>query len=233
MNPVSKLQYGDRFGDDVRKITRAALSVASASSEAEVASARYERWFRGEAGEPEPMATSAKKFRRITADMAIAEVIAATKDNLSILGDDASDLFTSKLPVRHRMRKSIRSSILPNLPYLGTCKFGEIVTGSSPDAFAVTQIFIANFDGDLNTTTKDANLYKPKSRDFDQMFFGLHLILDRNGNPLGFNRKLGDNGVAFKTKDITTALFNVASASTGLSIEALQDRAAASRKAMG
>lgn len=233
MNPASKLQYGDRFGDDVRKITRSALSVASASSEAEVASARYARWFGGETGEPEPMATSAKKFRKITADMVTAEVIAVTKGNLSILGDDASDLFTSKLPARHRMRKSIRSSVLPNLPYLGTCKFGEIITGGNKDAFAVTQIFIANFDGDLDTTTRDASLYKPKSRDFDQMFFGLHLILDRNGNPLGFNRKLGDNGVAFKTKDLTTALFNVASASTGLSIEALQDRAAASRKAMG
>jgi len=62
------------------------------------------------------------------------------------------------------------------------------------------------------------------------MFFGLHLILDRDGNLLGFDKRLGDNGVAFKTKDITTALYNIASASTGLSMDALQARAAASRK---
>lgn len=231
MNPASKLQYGDRFGDDVKKIVRSALSVASVSSEAEVASARYARWFRGEDGEPEPMATSAKRFRRITADMAVAEVIAATKDNLSILGEDASDLFMSKLPTGHRMRKAIRSSVLPNVPHLGICKFGEIVTGRSQDVFAVTQMFIANFYGDLDTTAEGANLYKPRNKDFDQMFFGLHLILDRDGNLLGFNQKLGDNGVAFKTKHITTALYNIASASTGLSMETLRERAAASRKA--
>lgn len=230
MNPASKLLYGERFGDDLKKIARSALSVASISSEAEVASARYARWFRGETGEPEPMATSAKKFRRITTDMAVAEVITATKENLSILGEDASDLFRSRLPARHQMRKAIRSAILPNVPHLGTCKFGEIVTGRSQDAFAVTQMFIANFDGDVDTTGRGANLYRPKSRDFDQMFFGLHLILDRDGNLLGFNQKLGDNGVAFKTRDITTALYNIASASTGLSMEALQARAAAGQR---
>ena len=229
MDSASKLQYGNRFGDDVKKI---ALSVASASTEAEVASARYARWFRGESGEPEPMATSARKFRQITADMAVAEVIAATKENLTILGDDASDLFTAKLPTGHRMRKAIRSSILPTVPYLGTCKFGEIVTGRSEDHFAVTQIFIANFDGDLNTDVAGANFCKPRSQDFDQMFFGLHLIMDRDGNALGFDKRLGDNGVAFRTKDITTALYNIASASTGLSMDALQARAAAIRKAM-
>ena len=93
-------------------------------------------------------------------------------------------------------------------------------------------MFIANFEGDLDTTAGGVNLYKTRSRDFDQMFFGLHLILDRNGNFLSFNHELGDNGVAFKTKDITTALYNIASASTGLSMEALQARAAASKKAM-
>jgi hypothetical protein len=92
MNSASKPQYGSRFGDDVKKI---ALTVASASTEAQVASACYTRWFRGETGEPEPIATSAKKLCQITADMAVAEVIAATKENLSILGDDASDLFAS------------------------------------------------------------------------------------------------------------------------------------------
>lgn len=226
---LAKLQYGDRFGDDVKKITRSTLSVASASSEAEVASARYARWFRDETSDSEPMATSAKKFRRITADMAVAEVIAATKENLSILGGDASDLFTSKLPTGHRMRKAIRSSILPNAPHLGACKFGEIVTGRSQDAFAVTQLFIANFDGDIDTTSGGADLYKPRSQDFDQMFFGLHLILSRDGNLLGFNQKLGNKGVAFKTKDISTALYNVASVSTGLSMEVLQARAAVNR----
>jgi hypothetical protein len=232
MKTASNLQYGDRFGEDVRKIARSALGAGSASSEADALAARYTRWFSGESGEPEPMATSAKKFRKITADMAVAEVIAATKENLSILGDDASDLFASKLPAGHRMRKAIRSSILPTAPYLGTCKFGEIVTGRSNDAFAVTQIFIANFDGELDTVKGGANLYQPRSRDFDQMFYGLHLFLDRDGNFLGFNQSQGDKGVAFRTKDIGAALYSIASASTGLSMDVLQARAASIRKGM-
>jgi len=108
---------------------------------------------------------------------------------------------------------------------LGTCKFGEIITGRSQDAIAVTQIYIANFDGEIDTLAGGGNIYKPKSRDFDQMFFGLHLIVDRNGNPLGFNQKLGRNGVAFQTKNVTEALYNIASASTGLTIQELQAKA--------
>ncbi|MEX2693955.1 hypothetical protein [Rhizobium mongolense] len=98
MSAVSKLQYGERFGEEVTKIARASLSVASTSSDAEVATTKYSRWFHGENAAPEPMATSRRKFKTITANMAAAEVAAATKENLSILGDDASDLFTSKLP---------------------------------------------------------------------------------------------------------------------------------------
>lgn len=67
------------------------------------------------------------------------------------------------------------------------------------------------------------------------LFAGLPSIPARrlqHGNALGLDKRLGDNGVAFKTKDITTALYNVASASTGLSIEALKARAAAIEKAM-
>ncbi|CAN7628934.1 hypothetical protein [Rhizobium sp. LjRoot258] len=94
----------------------------------------------------------------------------------------------------------------------------------------MTQMFIANFDGDLDTAD-GANFYKPASRDFGQMFYGVHILVDRFGNPLGFDRGRGENGVAFKTKDVTKALYSIASASTGLSIEALQKRAAAKKTA--
>ncbi|MFA1672951.1 DUF6656 family protein [Rhizobium mongolense] len=231
MNAISKLQYGNRFGDDVTKIARMSLSVAASSSDAEIAQAKYSNWFHGEDSKSEPMATSSRKFRRITAEMAVAEVAAATKENLSILGDDASDLFTSKLPVGHKMRKAIRSSILQGIPYLGTCKFGEIITDRGQDKYGVTQIFIANFDGNLDTT-EGANFYNPSSREFDQMFYGVHIIVDRFGNTLGFNRNRGNNGIAFKTKDITKALYSIASVSTGLSVEALQERALSPKQAV-
>jgi hypothetical protein len=226
MIAISKLQYGERFGDEVTKMARASLSVVTNTSDAQVATAKYSRWFYGDGETPEPMATSSRKFTKITADMAVAEVAAATKGNLSILGDDASDLFTSKLPAGHKMRKTVRASLLPGIPYLGTCKFGEVVTERGQDRFAVTQMFIANFEGDLDTS-EGANFYRPANRDFGQMFYGVHILVDRFGNPLGFNRERGENGIAFKTKDVTKALYSIASASTGLSIEALQSRASA------
>ncbi|KQV70156.1 DUF6656 family protein [Rhizobium sp. Root1220] len=230
MNAVSKLQYGSRFGEEVKKIARSSLSVVSTSSDVELASTKYSRWFSAEDGTPEPMATSSRKFKTITANMALAEVAAATRENLSILGEDANDLFRSRLPSGHRMRRTVRSSLLPGIPHLGTCKFGEVVTDRGQDGYAVTQMFIANFDGDLDTSD-GAGFYKPISRDFGQMFYGVHIIVDRFGNPLGFDRGRGENGIAFKTRDVTKALYSIASASTGLSIEALVGRAATARKA--
>lgn len=64
------------------------------------------------------------------------------------------------------------------------------------------------------------------------MFFGVHVVVDRDGNPLGFDRKRGVDGIAFKTKDLNKALYNVAAAATGLSMAQLKARAqaAASRR---
>lgn len=43
------------------------------------------------------------------------------------------------------------------------------------------------------------------------MFFGFRVISDRNGNFLGVNKRLGKGGLAFQTKSISTALYDVAS----------------------
>lgn len=229
MNVANKLQYGDRFGDQVIKLANSKLSVATSSSDAEVATARYSKWFHDNDGQTEPMATSSRKFRKITPYMAAAEVAAATLENLTILGNDAGDIFTPRLPVEHKMRKAIRSSIMPGVPYPGTCKFGEIVTDRGHDKYGVAQIFIANFDGDLDTRCANSYL-KPKGRDFDQMIYGVHLIVDRFGKPLGINRSRGSEGVAFKTKDLTEALYQIASVSSGLSKGELHQRLGAVRK---
>lgn len=226
MSSVANLQYGNRFGGDVAKLIKS--STPSGASLSDAARAKYTRWFSGDDGMPEPMATSSKKFVKITSDMAASEVAAATRLNLGALGSDASDLITSKLPPEHKMRRSILASVLPEAPFLGTCKFGEILTDRGTDKFGITQIFIANFDGELNTAA-DAKFCKPVSRKFDQMFFGVHIIVDRLGNPVGFNRSRGQDGLAFKTKDIGTALYQIASASTGLPIEDLMKRAALKR----
>jgi hypothetical protein len=171
------------------------------------------------------MATSRKKFRKIDASMAAAEIAAITKDNMTILGEDAFELFMPKLPDAHRLRKAVRAAVLPSVPYLGMAKFGEIVCGRTEDHVAVTQIFITNFDGELNT--RNANFCTPINRQFDQMIFGVHFLLDRNGNRIGFDYRRGENGVAFKARDMNEALYGIASASTGLSIEQLEARVVA------
>ncbi len=162
--------------------------------------------------------------------MAAAEVAAITKENMAILGEDACELFVSRLPREHRLRKAIRSAVLPTAPYLGLCKFGEVLTDRVGDNFHITQIFITNFDGNVETSDS-GSLCTPISNKFDQMQFGVHVIVDRLGNRIGFDRNRGQDGLAFKTKNIGQALYHIASESTGLSIEALQARAAAARKA--
>ena len=215
---LSKLDYGNRFGETVRK---AALDAAAQKPEALGVTPRYDRWFQGEDGSPEPMATASKKFCTIEPGMAAGQIMAITKDNLAILGEDASRLFMEKLPEAHRMRRAIRSSVLSKFPHLGVCKFGEIITEKNDDGHRVTQVFVANFDGVLNPFKVD-DFCTPISRGFDQMFYGIHIVVDRNGNVRGLDRDRGQNGIAFRTKDMANALFSVASLSTGLSMEALK-----------
>jgi hypothetical protein len=229
MKNRSQLEYGNRFGPSVVKAAKASLTANTQIDHAAGGSARYGRWFHGEDGTSEPMATSRKKFRKIDAAMAAAEVAAITKENMAILGEDAFELFVGKLPAEHNLRKSVRAAVLSSIPYLGLSKFGEIVGGRSGDHFAVMQVFITNFDGHLDLS-KEASFCTPKDRRFDQMIFGVHFLLDRNGNRVGFDHARGENGIAFQTKDLNQALYQIASASTGTPIEVLEARMAAAKQ---
>lgn len=224
MSAALTVGYGSRFGGAVAEVARSSQNQIGKAN-AQSGAARYSRWFFGEDG-PEPLATASKKFKEIAPRMAAAEVAEATRDNMAILGNEACDLFMSRLPKEHKMRKSIRASVLAKTPYLGSCKFGEILAARNGDTYSVTQIFIANFEGELDTMV-GATFVAPTRLDYDQMFYGVHVFVDKFGNPLDFDRARGRNGIAFKTKDLTTALYSIASASTGLSLEALKARASA------
>lgn len=230
MSAATKLEYGSRFGSSVVKVAKASLLAHADPGHSANGAPRYSRWFHGEDGNREPMATSMKKFRQIDPSMAAAEVASITKENMAILGADACDLFVSRLPREHRMRKAIRSAVLPTAPYFGLCKFGEVVVERAADKFHITQIFITNFDGEVETSD-NANFCTPVNNKFDQMLFGVHVIVDRLGNRIGFDRERGEDGLAFKTKNIGQALFHIASESTGIPLEVLQTRAAAAKKA--
>ena len=179
---------------------------------------RYGRWFHGE----NPVV---RKLRSITPDMSSDDVAAATRENLFLIGEETCKRFAARLPGGHRLKKSVRSSVLRAVPHLGTCKFGEIVTDYDSEKYDMVQVFLANFDGRLDTSDT-LTFLTPVNRDYDQMYFGLHVFVDRSGNSLGFNHQRGDDGVAFQTKDMASAFYHVASASTGLSLQELQSRAA-------
>jgi len=230
----SALQYQRRFGAAIEQVRRnVATSASTASDKARVApptvSAKYSQWFNPDA--PPPPAAPATPvqdrlaFRAILPSMTANEVAVATKGNLALLGTDAYSVFASKLPAESRMRKAIRSTVLPTVPYLGSCKFGEVVLDHSESCYSVLQFYIANFEANLDTSGT-SEFYQLKSKDFGQMYFGVNVLVDRNGNALGFDRTRGDNAVAFKTSDLSAALYAIASASTGLTIEDLQAMAA-------
>ena len=147
---ADRLSYGNRFGDDIVKLANASLSLASSASEAQIAAAKYARWFSDGAVQPEPLETSKARFRKILPTMDAIEIATATRDNLSVLGDDAHSLFSGRLPANNRMRRANRTSVLPTIPYLGSCKFGEVVVGQTAASYSVLQLFIANFDGEFD-----------------------------------------------------------------------------------
>lgn len=225
MSPSLASGYGNRFGEQIARIAHGEVEETHDGEAHTNAMARYDRWFFGE-NSSELLLSASKKFRMIDQHMAAAEVEAATKENMAILGDEACDLFMSKLPKNHRLRKSVRSSVLSKVPYLGAAKFGEVVGARHGDTYSVTQMFIANFDGELDTS-RGATYCVPLRLDFDQMYYGLHVLVDKFGSTLGFDHTRGRHGVAFKTKDMASALYSIASASTGLSRQALRARAAA------
>lgn len=222
MTAISKLQYANRFGNEIARLAHeTALAAAPSLSHLPP---RYSRWFHGADRDAGSSEEAGQRYRQLHADMTAMEIAVATRNNLTALGEDASDLIAHRLPDGHRMRKAIRSAVLPDAPFLGTCKFGEIIHERNAETLGVTQIFVANFHGEIDTE-RAGSIYRPSSPEFDQMFFGIHIIVDRFGSTLGFDYERGKKGLAFKTRDTAEALYSIASASTGLSREALLARA--------
>ncbi|MCX8999577.1 hypothetical protein NOF55_20945 [Rhizobiaceae bacterium BDR2-2] len=181
------------------------------------APSRYGHWFYGEK-------VAIRKLRQITDDMTAGEVADATRENLALIGEETCKRITAKLPSGHTLHKAVRAATLLSAPHLGACKFGEIITDYEHDRYDLVQVFLANFSGQLDTSDT-THFLKPLSRSYDQMFFGLHVQVDRAGNPLGFNRNLGVNGIAFQTRDLVKAFFHVAATSTGTPEDTLRARA--------
>lgn len=211
----TNLQYANRFGPGVVSLARKSMNAARPRDNG--LAARYTQWFHDEALVGQPQITAP-----VMSGQPLVQIAEATKENLLLLGEDTHSFIVERLPKGHRLRKAVRANIMAPAPHLGACKFGEIVEGWSGEYCSVIQVHVANFHGALDTAP-DAEFFRFASLDFDQMYYGVHMLVDRSGNCVDYDRTRGREGIAFKTRDVALALTSIASASTGLSLAALRN----------
>lgn len=193
------------------------------------ANSRLDRWL-GEAapGGPKLITLTEEMLRKLT----VEQMLEITRNNLPILGKQAHSLFVPKLPEGHKLMTPKEFRPLPSrqAPYLGACKIGQVVVGRDGDRFHVNEVFMSTFDADIDLSGKNGDLYVLKDKNVSteaRMFYGINTIWNSKGDMLGFDMQRGDKGVAFQTNNQREALFEIAAASTGVTVEELKQRLAA------
>jgi hypothetical protein len=236
MTAASNLDYNKRFGANVTDIAAQARLRAAEAQDKAVGSTKYSKWFFGEENQAGDRIAKPKLRPIDIARMAAAEIGSITLSNLGILGDENFAMFAGKLPSNHKMKKHLHASLITKeiAPWLGSCKLGEVWGGRDKDGFnQVQQFFIGNFDAEINTSGK-GGVYQIKNKDFSQVFYSLHMLIDDNKTFRGFDRSMGSDGVAFQTGDMRVAHYGIASAALGMTVEQLMEiarRNAAQRQA--
>jgi hypothetical protein len=187
---------------------------------------RLDRWT---GAENATVAKLVKITPQMLQQMSPEEIARIAMSNIAILGGQDAELFHSKLPVGHKLLapKSFKPQLLKQAPYLGSCKIGEVVLAENNGKRLINQMFVANFLADIDTGSQDGNLYKLHNKnisDSTQMYFGMNVVVDRSGNPLGFDRSRGKAGVSFQTENRAEALWQIAAASTGMTVEQLREK---------
>jgi hypothetical protein len=134
------------------------------------------------------------------------------------------------------MKKHIHASLIAKnvAPWLGQCKLGEVKGERVNGMTRVQQFFLGNFDAEINTSGKGDLYQLGKNKDFSQVFYGLHMLIGDDNKFKGFDLSMGSDGIAFQTGNMNEALYAIASAATGMTVEQLREvarRAAAMKKA--
>jgi hypothetical protein len=236
MTAASNLDYNKRFGANVTDIAAQARLRAAEAQDKAVGSTKYSKWFFGEENQAGDRIAKPKLRPIDIARMAAAEIGSITLSNLGILGDENFAMFAGKLPSNHKMKKHLHASLITKeiAPWLGSCKLGEVWGGRNRDGLnQVQQFFIGNFDAEINTSGK-GGIYQIKNKDFSQVFYSLHMLIDDNKAFRGFDRSMGTDGIAFQTGDMRVAHYGIASAALGMTVEQLMEiarRNAAQRQA--
>jgi len=224
MSNATHLDYSKRFGSNVTDIATQARINAAAAREGGAGTTKYSRWFHGEENHSDGVASKPKLQAIDFARMAAEEIGNVTVSNLGILGDENWDLFTTKLPAGHKLKKHIHAALIARnvAPWLGSCKIGEVRGERKDSLTSVQQFFIGNFDAEINTSGK-GDIYQIKSKDFSQVFFGMHMLIDDNKRFRGFDLSKGDDGIAFQTANTRDAYYGIASAALGMTIAQLEE----------
>lgn len=172
---------------------------------------KYSRWFNLEG----PGAPPENDVER-TLQKRIAE---GMKAELAKVGEENYAAFAAKMSKvqGHKMVRSVAAGLIPGTLTHGSARFGQVVE-KHKDRFEVTRFFVANGDIELDTS-KDNYISLADRNKVTKTYYGLAQIVDRDGNLIGFNKDVGDNGVAFMTSDPTEALCQIAAASTGKDVD--------------
>ncbi|NTF16981.1 hypothetical protein G6L37_00880 [Agrobacterium rubi] len=224
MSTATNLDYNKRFGANVTDIAAQARINAAAAKDAQIGATKYSKWFFGEENQAGDRISKPKLRPIDIARMAADEIAGITVSNLGILGDENWDLFTTKLPAGHKMKKHIHAALIAKnvAPWLGSCKIGEVWGERTNGMTSVQQFFIGNFNAEINTSGK-GEIYQIKSKEFSQVFFGLHMLIDDNKRFRGFDLSKGDDGLSFQTANAREAYYGIASAALGMTIPQLEE----------
>jgi hypothetical protein len=181
---------------------------------------KYVDWFEGE--------RTIKDLRSPPVRKTVPERELAAK-TLGILRDagvQMHDKIARVLPRGHRMEHAVLAELLKNIPYLGTCRIGRVPLGrTGPDNrfFSVAEFYVTNFDANITTQGKHFYNYASTEAALEAgpKFFGIGIIADQYGRRLNFDKRFGESGVYYQTKDEALAHYAIAAISTGRSFSEL------------
>lgn len=197
---------------------------------------KHTDWFTDGKGYGDAPAAVQPQQVKITPDMTPKEMAAATLNIMSGIGAKGYDHFEKhmrKMVPTHRMKRSIKASVLSDRPYFGSCRIGKVPlkrdTTGADVIVTELQYYIANFNTVISTA-ENSKLHTPQNNDFGRTFFGVVVdVNETTGQAVGFNKNFGSEGILFQTSDDKEALKFMTAFSSGKSpkeIAEMMDRAA-------
>lgn len=195
------------------------------------AKGKHTDWFTdgkgyGEEKKAPEQAQPQSRYIKITPNMPLAALKAATMNNMQALGEDSYRSFIVRMDQmmpNHRMLRSIKANILSDAPHFGSSRIGKVTLKTDAQTGVVTelQFYIANFDTIIDTSNP-AKIHTPKSNKFGRTFFGAVIDIDAanpdpdlRGKAIGFNKSYGKEGVVFQTTEFNDALMFMTAFSSG------------------